>query len=44
MVERGIPLTADLAEFAKFIVTEIFPGGRLPSIEKVQDQTSGPRT
>jgi cyclopropane-fatty-acyl-phospholipid synthase len=40
MVERGIPLTADLAEFAKFIVTEIFPGGRLPSIEQVQDHSA----
>ncbi|WP_264993334.1 class I SAM-dependent methyltransferase, partial [Mycobacterium montefiorense] len=28
--ERGIPLTFDMARFIKFIVTEIFPGGRLP--------------
>jgi cyclopropane-fatty-acyl-phospholipid synthase len=40
MVERGMPLTFDLARFLKFIVTEIFPGGRLPSIEKVQDHSS----
>jgi cyclopropane-fatty-acyl-phospholipid synthase len=40
MVERGLPLTFELARFFKFIVTEIFPGGRLPSIEKVEDHSS----
>jgi len=30
-IERGIPLTFEMARFIKFIVTEIFPGGRLPS-------------
>ncbi|MGH3959338.1 cyclopropane mycolic acid synthase family methyltransferase [Mycobacterium sp.] len=40
MVERGLPLTFELARFTKFILTEIFPGGRLPSIEKVQDHSS----
>ncbi len=40
MVERGMPLTFELARFLKFIVTEIFPGGRLPSIEKVEDHSS----
>ena len=40
MVERGMPLTFELARFMKFIITEIFPGGRLPSIEKVQDHSS----
>jgi cyclopropane-fatty-acyl-phospholipid synthase len=39
-MERGIPLTFDMARFIKFIVTEIFPGGRLPSIEKVADHSS----
>ena len=34
MAERGIPLTFEAARFVKFILTEIFPGGRLPSIEK----------
>lgn len=33
---RGLPLTFELARFIKFIVTEIFPGGRLPSIEMVR--------
>ncbi len=40
MVERGMPLTFEMARFAKFIVTEIFPGGRLPSIEKVEEHSS----
>jgi cyclopropane-fatty-acyl-phospholipid synthase len=40
MVERGMPLTFELARFLKFIITEIFPGGRLPSIEKVEDHSS----
>jgi cyclopropane mycolic acid synthase MmaA2 len=40
MVERGMPLTFELARFLKFIMTEIFPGGRLPSIEKVEEHSS----
>ena len=39
-IERGIPLTFDMARFIKFIVTEIFPGGRLPSIEMVQERSA----
>jgi cyclopropane-fatty-acyl-phospholipid synthase len=39
-VERGIPLTFEMARFIKFIVTEIFPGGRLPSIEMVEERSS----
>lgn len=35
--ERGIPLTFELAKFVKFILTEIFPGGRLPTIEMVEE-------
>ena len=27
----------EMARFIKFIITEIFPGGRLPSIEKVDE-------
>ncbi len=38
--DRGMPLTFEIARFIKFIVTEIFPGGRLPSIEKVADHSS----
>ncbi|MGH3560940.1 MAG: cyclopropane mycolic acid synthase MmaA2 [Mycobacterium sp.] len=40
MVERGMPLSFELARFLKFIITEIFPGGRLPSIEMVEDRSS----
>lgn len=38
--ERGIPLTFDMARFIRFIVTEIFPGGRLPTIEMVEDHSA----
>src|ERR1700742_3385321 len=37
----GIPLSMDAARFAKFIATEIFPGGQLPTIEAVQARASG---
>ncbi|BBY80070.1 class I SAM-dependent methyltransferase [Mycolicibacterium pulveris] len=40
MADRGMPLTFDVARFVKFILTEIFPGGRLPSIEKVEDHSA----
>jgi cyclopropane-fatty-acyl-phospholipid synthase len=39
MIDRGIPLTFEVARFVKFMLTEIFPGGRLPSIEKVEDHS-----
>ncbi len=38
MAARGLPLTFEFARFAKFIMTEIFPGGRLPSIEMVEER------
>jgi cyclopropane-fatty-acyl-phospholipid synthase len=38
--ELGLPLTFALARFVKFIMTEIFPGGRLPSIEMVQEKAT----
>lgn len=31
LAERGKKITFDLARFAKFMYTEIFPGGRIPS-------------
>lgn len=40
MVEKKIPLTFEAARFAKFILTEIFPGGRLPTPEKVDEHSS----
>jgi cyclopropane-fatty-acyl-phospholipid synthase len=38
IVERGLPMSFTFARFLKFIVTEIFPGGRLPSIPMVQER------
>ncbi|MDV3127676.1 cyclopropane mycolic acid synthase family methyltransferase [Mycobacterium sp. 21AC1] len=40
MIERGMPLSFEFARFIKFMVTEIFPGGRLPSIEKVEEHSA----
>ncbi|CAM4437111.1 Cyclopropane mycolic acid synthase MmaA2 [Mycobacterium basiliense] len=40
IIERGMPMTFEMARFIKFIVTEIFPGGRLPSIEKVEEHAA----
>jgi cyclopropane-fatty-acyl-phospholipid synthase len=39
-LERGVPLTFDLARFIKFLMDEIFPGGQLPTIEMVQDRST----
>jgi cyclopropane-fatty-acyl-phospholipid synthase len=39
-LDRGIPLTFELARFIKFIMTEIFPGGQLPTIEMVEERSS----
>jgi cyclopropane-fatty-acyl-phospholipid synthase len=33
----GIPLTFELARFIKFIMTEIFPGGQLPSEKMIHE-------
>jgi cyclopropane-fatty-acyl-phospholipid synthase len=38
--ELGIPLTFESARFAKFMLTEIFPGGRLPSIPMVEEHAA----
>ncbi|MCX2934613.1 cyclopropane mycolic acid synthase family methyltransferase [Mycobacterium sp. CVI_P3] len=40
LAEKNIPLTFEVARFVKFMLTEIFPGGRLPSVEKVEDHSS----
>jgi cyclopropane-fatty-acyl-phospholipid synthase len=37
---RGIPVTMEMAKFIRFIVTDIFPGGRLPTIEKVEEHAT----
>lgn len=39
-LERGVPLTMELARFLKFLMTEIFPGGQLPTIEMVQERST----
>jgi cyclopropane-fatty-acyl-phospholipid synthase len=33
-------LTFELARFVKFIMTEIFPGGRLPSVPMVEERAA----
>jgi len=38
--DRGLPISIEMARFAKFIMTEIFPGGRLPSIQQVEAGSS----
>jgi cyclopropane-fatty-acyl-phospholipid synthase len=40
IAESGLPLTFETARFNKFIVTEIFPGGRVPSIEMVAERSA----
>jgi cyclopropane mycolic acid synthase MmaA2 len=40
MVERGVPMSEELASFTDFIATEIFPGGQLPPIEMVEFHAS----
>ncbi|PXX12952.1 mycolic acid cyclopropane synthetase [Mycolicibacterium moriokaense] len=32
----GIPITLRVARFVNFIITEIFPGGRLPTVSMVE--------
>jgi cyclopropane-fatty-acyl-phospholipid synthase len=36
----GLPLTISIAKFVKFIMTDIFPGGRLPSVSMVETHAS----
>jgi len=38
--ELGIPISFELARFIKFIMTEIFPCGRLPSIPMVEERAT----
>jgi cyclopropane-fatty-acyl-phospholipid synthase len=39
-MERGMPLTMEMAKFIRFIVTDIFPGARLPMIETVEEHAT----
>ena len=43
MIDRGLPMTDELVEFIKFIGTEIFPGGRVPTIEMVEKHSAKAR-
>jgi cyclopropane-fatty-acyl-phospholipid synthase len=38
--ERGLPTTMSLLRFFKFIVTEIYPGGRIPLIAQVEESAT----
>ena len=40
MAARGMPLSFEFARFIKFMLTEIFPGGRLPSIPMVEERST----
>ena len=40
MQRRGVPLTFELCRFIKFIVTEIFPGGQLPSADLIEEHVA----
>ena len=39
--ERGIPLSIDVLKFIKFMVTDIFPGARLPSSQMMRTHGEG---
>src|SRR6201996_6164560 len=41
MAERGKKITFEMVRFIKFIVTEIFPGGRLPSTDMMVEHGEG---
>jgi cyclopropane-fatty-acyl-phospholipid synthase len=38
--ERGLPLTMRHARFVKFLLEEIFPGGRLPTVAMVEEHAT----
>ncbi|MDH6197954.1 cyclopropane-fatty-acyl-phospholipid synthase [Mycobacterium frederiksbergense] len=40
IIDRGMPMSFAFARFIKFITTEIFPGGRLPTIEMVDERSA----
>jgi cyclopropane-fatty-acyl-phospholipid synthase len=40
MVESGLPITLELVEFVKFILTEIFPGGWTPTVAMVKEHAA----
>ena len=38
--DEGLPISMDIVRFVKFMVTEIFPGGWLPSIDMVREHSA----
>jgi cyclopropane-fatty-acyl-phospholipid synthase len=40
VIERGMPLTMEWAKFVRFILADIFPGGRLPMIETIEEHAT----
>ena len=38
--QRGLPLTMKILRFVKFIMEEIFPGGRLPKVARVEEHAT----
>jgi cyclopropane-fatty-acyl-phospholipid synthase len=40
MIESGLPITLELVQFIKFILSEIFPGGFTPTIEMVKEHSA----
>jgi cyclopropane-fatty-acyl-phospholipid synthase len=38
--DRGLGISSEMARFVNFLATEIFPGGRLPSIEMVETHSA----
>jgi cyclopropane-fatty-acyl-phospholipid synthase len=40
ILDRRLPLSFEMARFIKFIVTDIFPGGRLPTVERVEEHSA----
>jgi cyclopropane-fatty-acyl-phospholipid synthase len=38
--DQRLPVSIAMARFVKFILTEIFPGGRLPSIDMVEEHSA----
>jgi cyclopropane-fatty-acyl-phospholipid synthase len=40
MIDRFLPITSELVQFFKFLLTEIFPGGFAPTIEMVEEHSA----
>jgi len=40
MIDGGLPITLELLQFIKFIMTEIFPGGWTPTVEMVKEHSA----